>query len=115
MKSSPSSTRNALLLLASSLLPTRLLAANVLTTTGFTSCQSNSTITVSTLDVSFDKDTATVTFNAAGTNNVVQNVTASIVVSVYGKQIYTNSFNPCDGSTYVEMLCPGGLAWLLQI
>jgi len=97
------------ILLALSSLPARALAANVLTTSSFSSCQDNSTIQVTALDVSFDRDTATVTFNAAGTNDAVQNVTATLTVSVYGKQVYTNSFNPCDGSTYVEMLCPGGL------
>jgi len=94
-----------LLLLSS--LATLTHAANILSTSGFSTCQANSTIEVTALDVTFDQDTAMVTFNAAGTNSMVQNVTAEVTVSVYGKQVYHNSFNPCDDGTYIEMLCPG--------
>lgn len=104
-----------LLLLTAASLPTQLLAADTLSTTGLSSCQTNSTIQVTTLDLSFDRSTSTVTFDAAGESDIVQNVTAAIDVSVYGVSVYNNSFNPCDSGTYVEMLCPGTLIPLLKL
>lgn len=90
------------------LLPTRALAANVLSSSGFTNCQgTNSTIQVNRANVSFDRDTLAVVFDVSGTSDEVQNVTASLSVTAYGQQVYQKDFNPCDAATKVVQLCPG--------
>lgn len=94
------------LLLISSL-PARVLADESLETTGFSNCISNATITVTTLDLTFDATTSIVTFNVAGQNSQVQNISASVVVTAYGKDEYSKSLNPCDTDTYISELCPG--------
>lgn len=81
-------------------------AADVLTTSGFTDCGSDTSIKVERLNISYDKDNRTVIFDVAGTSAKSQNVTAVLDVKAYGNQIYTRSFNPCDASTYVDQLCP---------
>ena len=56
----------------------------------------------------------TVTFNVAGTSKEAMNVTAVLNVTAYGTSVYSNSFNPCDASTFVSQLCPGTLAFLMK-
>jgi len=108
----------------------RALANQVLTTSGFSTCLSASNITVQKLDITYDNDAKTVTFDVAGTSLTTQNVTAVLNVTgsysskawsfvysmphtnfmlAYGTQVYQNSFNPCDSATYVQQLCPGKL------
>ena len=80
---------------------------DVLQTSGFTTCLDDSHITVKTLNISYDRSTQQVTFNVAGNSAKEQNVTASLYVTTYGKQVYQKDFNPCDKATKVDHLCPG--------
>ncbi|TDZ15027.1 Flavin carrier protein 2 [Colletotrichum orbiculare MAFF 240422] len=105
-------TRNApnwgprrLLALASTFATTAL-ADSILKTSSFTTCGNDSAITVQKIDIQYNNDDKTVTFDVAGTSAKSQNVTAVLDVSAYGTAIYSNSFNPCDAGTFVEQLCP---------
>lgn len=60
----------------------------------------------SNVDVSYNNDNKTVSFNVAGTSEQTMNVTAQLNVTAYGISVYSNSFNPCDTSTFVAQLCP---------
>lgn len=86
-------------------LPT-VFGGNVLSTEGFTTCQSDPDITVNNVDISFDKSTNIVTFNVAGSSAKQQEVVASLVVTAYGKQVYSNTFDPCAANTKIDQLCP---------
>ncbi|CAD0107424.1 unnamed protein product [Aureobasidium uvarum] len=90
-----------------STLPARVSGGDILSTQGFTLCSSDPTIKVEALDVQFDRTTNMVVFNVAGSSSESQNVTAKIVVTAYGRQVYEKPFNPCDSANYVEQLCPG--------
>ncbi|KAK5115557.1 hypothetical protein LTR62_001216 [Meristemomyces frigidus] len=92
---------NRLLLAA---LPAAVLGGNILSTTGFTQCMEGGSVQVQALDVSYDKASRALTFNVAGTSDKVQNVTAELVVTAYGKQVYDKTFNPCD--TGMPQMCP---------
>ena len=87
-------------------LSARVLGADILQTTGFTSCLSNSTINVNTINVQFDRSDSTVTFDLAGSSSRAQNVTALLTITAYGKQVYQTTFDPCAADTEVEQLCP---------
>lgn len=82
-------------------------AGDVLRTSGFTACVDNAEITVTALDIQFDRSTKQITFDVGGTSAEVQNVTASLIVTAYGNQVYQKDFNPCDDDTKVIELCPG--------
>lgn len=88
-------------------LPVGVFGTDILKTTGFTTCLDNSTITVTNLNVSYDRVAGAVTFDVAGTSSKRQNVTAALTVTAYGKQVYQKTFNPCDKDTKVDQLCPG--------
>lgn len=88
-------------------LPVGVVGTDILKTTGFTTCLDNSTITVTNLNVSYDRVAGAVTFDVAGTSSKRQNVTAALTVTAYGKQVYQKTFNPCDTDTKVDQLCPG--------
>ena len=88
-----------------SALPVGVLGGNVLSTTGFSSCQNNPTVKVKNLNVSYNKDTRQLQFDVAGESTEVQKVEGELVVSAYGKQLYTKSFNPCTDTSIKEM-CP---------
>ena len=83
------------------------LAADTLSTKGFQTCLTDSTIQVTALDVTYTRSTRNVVFNLAGTNSKEQNVTATLTVTAYGHQLYSNSFNPCGDKVHVDKLCPG--------
>ena len=83
------------------------LANDILKTTGYTTCLDNSQITVSALDLSYDRSNQQVKFDVGGTSMKEQNVTASLFVTAYGNQVYQKDFNPCDEATKVAHLCPG--------
>ena len=85
-------------------------ANDVLETTGFTTCMPNSDVTVTALNIQYDRTTQLITFDVAGTSSKVENVTAALYVTAYGKQVYQKSFNPCEGDSKVDQLCPG--EWL---
>ncbi|KAL9640319.1 MAG: hypothetical protein Q9204_000760 [Flavoplaca sp. TL-2023a] len=93
-------------LLVLAVLPARAIGADVLKTSGFTSCLDDSAISVTKLHVEYDRAKGTVTFDVGGTSAKVQNVTASLTVSAYGNQVYTKDFNPCDQDSEVAQLCP---------
>ncbi|QKX58950.1 uncharacterized protein TRUGW13939_06078 [Talaromyces rugulosus] len=87
-------------------LPLHVLATDVLKTDGYSLCSASSAIKVQQFSIQFDRSTKKIDFNVAGTSEKVQNVTASLVVSAYGKQVYEKDFKPCDADTYVKELCP---------
>ncbi|TGO41016.1 hypothetical protein BHYA_0028g00580 [Botrytis hyacinthi] len=102
----PISTLSTLSLVLIGTLPGRVLAAQTLTTTGYTSCLADSNISIQKMAITYDNDAKTVTFDVAGSSTKSQNVTAEINVTAYGISVYSNTFNPCDSTTYVEQLCP---------
>lgn len=93
-------------LFASALLATSAMAADILTTSGFSDCGSDATIKVDKIDITYNNADKTVTFDVAGTSTKEQNVTAHLSVTAYGNQIYQRSFNPCDTATFIQQLCP---------
>ena len=107
MRSPPLSSRwlAGILLLAA--LTMTVSANDVLETTGFTTCMPNSDITVTALNIQYDRTTQLITFDVAGTSSKVENVTAALYVTAYGKQVYQKSFNPCEEDSKVDQLCPG--------
>ncbi|KAI2624417.1 TRP-domain-containing protein [Hypoxylon sp. NC1633] len=82
------------------------LSEDLLVTSGFSNCETDSSINVQKVDISYNNANKTVVFDVAGTSDREQNVTAILSVTAYGQDIYSNSFNPCDKTTYVEQLCP---------
>lgn len=80
---------------------------DILQTTGFSSCTANSSVSVQRINISYNANNKTVSFDVKGTSTKVQNVTAILNVTAYGQQIYSNAFNPCDKGTFVKQLCPG--------
>jgi len=93
--------------LAGTLLASQALGVDVLETVGFSTCNTNASVSVQRADIRYNNNDKTVTFDVAGTSNRVQNVTAVLNVTAYGQNIYSNSFDPCDSSTFVQQLCPG--------
>ncbi|KAB2579994.1 hypothetical protein BFW01_g5498 [Lasiodiplodia theobromae] len=90
-------------------LPAAALAADVITTNGFTTCLNDASIQITKMDVTYNRNTKKVVFNVAGESTEEQKVMASLVVSAYGKEVYSKTFNPCeeqdDGSNSTA-LCP---------
>ena len=84
-------------------------ANDILTTTGFTTCMADSDITVNILNIQYDRTTQQITFDVAGTSSRIENVTAALYITAYGKQVYQKTFNPCDEGSKVDQLCPGEL------
>ncbi|KAH6650745.1 hypothetical protein F5144DRAFT_543747 [Chaetomium tenue] len=93
-------------LLAGALLASGVLGLDVLETVGFSSCNTNASVSVQRVNIKYNNENKTVTFDVAGTSNRVQNVTAVLNVTAYGQDIYSNSFDPCDKGTFVQQLCP---------
>lgn len=94
------------LLLASA--PLGALANDVLKTNGYSSClNGDSDIKVNKLDISFDRTTKKIKFDVSGTNGKEQKVMATLKVNAYGKEVYSNTFDPCEGDMKVDQLCPG--------
>lgn len=96
--------RTLLSLALLSALPAGALGSDVLSTTGYSTCLNNPTVKVTALNVTYQKNTRLLTFDVGGISTEVQNVTANLVVSAYGKQFYTKSFNPCEYD--MTELCP---------
>ncbi|KAJ5150951.1 uncharacterized protein N7482_010203 [Penicillium canariense] len=82
------------------------LAADTLSTNGFSLCMTDSDIEVQDLDVTYSRSSKEVVFDVAGTNSKEQNVTASLTVTAYGNQIYSKEFDPCGNEVHVAELCP---------
>ena len=108
MRGSSRAARQVTLAFLAGFLSVNVLAGNVLSSSGFTNCDNNATITVNNADVQFDRSSLVVTFDVSGTSSKSQKVIADLVVTAYGTQVYQKTFNPCDSSTYVAQLCPGG-------
>ena len=87
-------------------LVTGVAADNILQTSSFSNCGNNSDITVQKVDIQYNSNTQTVTFDVAGASSKLQNVTAILNVTAYGIQVYSNAFNPCDAATFISQLCP---------
>jgi len=87
-----------------STLPVGVLGGDLLSTTGYSSCLDNPTVQVQKLNVTYDKNTRVLSFDVAGSSTEVQNVTANLIVSAYGRQVYNKSINPCD--TGMPEMCP---------
>ncbi|KAF2487176.1 hypothetical protein BDY17DRAFT_341975 [Neohortaea acidophila] len=100
----PSAATPLLPLLFLAALPAGVLAGDVLETTGFSQCVSDPQVQVTAFNVQYNKNTRNLVFDLAGTSKVAQKVTAELVVSAYGKQIYTRSFDPC--SLGLSEICP---------
>jgi hypothetical protein len=101
------STASLLSLLALGTLPARVLGEQILQTSGFKICAANSNVTVSRVNISYNNDNQTVSFDVAGSSSQSMNVTAVLNVVAYGTSVYSNSFNPCDPDTFISQLCPG--------
>lgn len=86
-------------------LPVSVLGGDVISTSGFSTCLDNSTIEVKNLDVSYNKNTRVINFIVAGESKKVQNVTANLIVSAYGRQVYTKEIKPCEEG--MTQMCPG--------
>lgn len=87
-----------------SALPVGVLGGNILSTDGFSTCVNDPTVEVQKLNVTYNKNTRQLVFDVAGASKEAQNVTATMVVSAYGKQIYTKQFSPCDYN--MQEMCP---------
>ncbi|KAH8660904.1 hypothetical protein BGZ60DRAFT_530904 [Tricladium varicosporioides] len=81
-------------------------AGDTLKLSQFSDCQSDADIIVDRINTEYDATTRQIIFDIAGRSKKVQNVTASLKVEAYGKDVYTKSFNPCDATTFVAGLCP---------
>ncbi|KAF2000578.1 TRP-domain-containing protein [Amniculicola lignicola CBS 123094] len=92
------------ILLASA--PLGALANDILKTNGYTSCQTDSAITVNRLDMEFDKTAKKIIFDVSGSSAKEQKVRAVLVVNAYGKEVYRKEFSPCDEETKMDELCP---------
>ena len=86
--------------------PAGVLGADLLQTSGFTTCLTNSDVTVQKANVQYDRMSEVVTFDVAGTSAKQQNVTASLTISAYGKEVYQKNFDPCAAEMRVQQLCP---------
>ncbi|KAF2664523.1 TRP-domain-containing protein [Microthyrium microscopicum] len=94
------------ILLACAILPSAVLGGDVLQSNGFSMCSADADITVQKLNIQYDKGSNQVVFDVAGTSTKQQEVTATLTVTAYGQQVYTNTFDPCSNSTRVAQLCP---------
>ena len=88
-----------------SALPAGVLGGDTISTSGYSLCMNNASIQVTALDVTYNKNTRVINFNVAGSSAIEQNVTANLVVTAYGQEVYKNSFNPCDND--MPEMCPG--------
>lgn len=93
--------------LAAAVLTKGVFAEDILQTVGFTNCNPDSNITVERVDITYNNDNKTVTFDVLGSSTKEQKVIAILNVTAYGQNVYSNTFNPCDNGTFVEQLCPG--------
>jgi hypothetical protein len=85
---------------------TEVMGGQILQTSGFSDCGSDATIKVDKIDISYNNENKTVSFDVAGSSSKSQNVTAVLNVMAYGNSVYSKTFNPCDKALFVERLCP---------
>ena len=105
--SSPPSTWPILtsLLLFSALAALPAQAADVLQTSGFSTCLKTDQIVVNKMNIRYDKITNKMKFDVAGHSKSKQKVQATLKVTAYGRDVYTTTFDPCDRG--IAQLCPG--------
>ncbi|TKA30337.1 hypothetical protein B0A50_02564 [Salinomyces thailandicus] len=87
-----------------SVLPVSVLGSDVLSSTGYSLCMNNGSIKVDKMDVTYNKKTKVIVYDVAGSSSVEQNVTAKLVVSAYGKEVYTKYIDPCEKD--IKRMCP---------
>ncbi|KAF2213527.1 hypothetical protein CERZMDRAFT_96360 [Cercospora zeae-maydis SCOH1-5] len=98
--------RRILLSLLASSLPASVLAADVLSTDGYSLCATSNDIKVEALDASYDRITRVITFNVAGSSAREQKVLLHLDVTAYGREVYQTDWDPCSGDKRVEQMCP---------
>lgn len=91
-----------------SALPAGVLGGDILSTTGFSQCVNNPSVKVTKLNVQYNKNTRQINFDVAGISEQPQKVEATLLVTAYGKSVYTNTFNPCDKN--MPEMCPSELS-----
>jgi len=70
-------------------------------------CLDDPNIQVERLNVTYNRNTRLITFDVAGKSTVQLMVTVDLVVTAYGKEVYTRSFNPCDvHDINMPQICP---------
>jgi hypothetical protein len=99
--------RRLLPLLLLSTLPVRVLAGDLLSSAGYSMCLDDPNIQVERLNVTYNRDSRLITFDVAGKSTVELKVTVDLVVTAYGKEVYTRSFDPCDvHDINMPQICP---------
>ncbi|KAG5985100.1 hypothetical protein E4U55_001604 [Claviceps digitariae] len=88
------------------LMTTQVMGSQILWTNGFSDCGSDPSMKMDKIDISYNNDNKTVSFDLVGVSTKQRNVTAILNVSAYGNTVYSNTFNPCDKATFFERLCP---------
>lgn len=94
--------QNFLSLLFLGALPASVLGGDVLSTDGFSMCSTDPSIQVQALNVQYDRSNRLLTFDVAGSSSESQKVLLNLVVSAYGQDVYTQSFNPCDSNSTIS-------------
>lgn len=64
----------------------------------------NPPVKITNLNVKYSKSTGVIVFDVAGTSEKQQKVMGNMIVTAYGKTLYTKSFDPC--SVGMEQICP---------
>lgn len=59
------------------------------------------------MNIQYDRKTNDVTFDLAGISAREQYVMAELKVTAYGKEVYTETFDPCEKD--IKLLCPSEL------
>lgn len=99
----PSILTSFILLAALTALPAQ--AADVLETSGFSTCLDGSDIVVQRMNIKYDRAAGKVTFDLAGISEQEQKVQAILKVTAYGRDVYSTEFDPCEKG--IAQLCPG--------
>ena len=83
-------------------------AGNILRMDRFKTCQVDSSIKIEKLDISFDRANKKIRFDVGGNSIREQKVIAKLPVIVYGKEVYSKDFNPCEESIFQLYPVPSG-------
>jgi hypothetical protein len=90
-----------------SALPARVLAGETLSSSGYSMCLNDPNIQVERLNVTYNRHSRLITFDVAGKSTTELKVTVDLVVTAYGQEVYTRSFNPCDiNDINMPQICP---------
>jgi hypothetical protein len=80
--------------------------SQILSNNGFSPCLNNGIVTVNNLNIQLNRSTNLLTCNVSGSSSKQQKIKVSLVVAVYGTQVFNKAFDPCE----VDQLCPGILS-----